>query len=624
MTPFDAAPFAVRLGAGLGAGLATWVAAYGLGSLCFNALRVPSALRGRGVLAIAAGYAVLGTLVGAAGLVHGVGPFVALGTIGVALVEIFEQRRALAAAPQLLRDWLSRFGSSSGIEKAATGAAALAVLFGVVAAALPAVFWDPLAYHLPIVARALADRYFAFDPGMTQTGFPLLAEAAALPAFAIAGTGGAAYATLGAGIAFAVACGVWAEQIAPRSGRLAVALVTCSALWLWLAPSFYVDIPFAMFAIAGIALPAIARAQGGVTSGAAAAAGMLAGAAAAVKYPGIIVVVLVAGIVFFLAPAGARVRSKAAYACGALAVGLGWYVRSWLLTGDPVYPFLTALHPGPWHEFARLYVTMTAHWCGGGTSFVDLLTLPWHLLVQPQSFCGDPGYALDLGAVFVLAALAIVRRVALPLIAGLVLTPFWFESSQQWRFLIPAVGLFAIVAAVGATDAVGRLRTLAHGALVALCVVGVVVDALPNPAHDASNPLAPAFAYIAGAQTGDDYLSSRLETYDAARWLRAHAPNAKVALLNDVRGYYFGPRTVWCNAFYQPVCVLDWSAPARRRYQVLRALGVDYVVIDTFGRFVQRQPSDLADPTLKAESRMHVLEPAYDAHDTAVMRLTSP
>jgi hypothetical protein len=517
----------------------------------------------------------------------------------------------------------SRFAALSGVEKAATTTTGFAFVFAWAAAALPAVWWDPIAYHLPIAARALSQHAFVFDPAMTQTGFPLLGEAAALPAYAVAGSAGAAMATLGSGVALALIVGVWAERLEPGSGRLATALVACSALWLWLAPSFYVDVPFAMFAVAAIALPAM-TADDRASRGIAAAAGCLAGAAAAVKYPGIVVAVVALAVTAIFAPGRERIRSTFTFVGAAAIVAAGWYVRSGIAAGDPLYPFLTARMAGPAHDFAVRYVEMTRTWCGGGTSIVDLIALPWRLLSSPQSFCGDAGYALDLGAIFAVLSIAFWRKTAVPIIAAAALAAFWFYSSQQWRFLMPSMAMFAVLAAVGATAATGRLRNLAHGLLIVLCIVGVVVDLLPGPSRDASDSIAPAYAYMAGTQTGGAYLSSRLESYDAAMWLRTDGGGARAAALDDVRDYYFGPSTVWFNPFYQPAWAIDWSLPAAARYRALERAGFEYVIIDANQAFVARTPTGVDFQAIAQDEKAGVIAKVFESDDVSIYRLVRP
>jgi len=623
MMQLDSVGFALRLFAGVVAGLVTWVLACDVGVAALNLLRVPRSMAGRTAVGGALGYALIGSVVAALGLVHDIGPGAGAFVVVIVLVAAYEQRRNLAAVAASARAALERLRSASLLDKAAVGVTGAAVVTGLVAAALPAVWWDPIAYHLPIVARALAQHAFAFDPGMVQTGFPLLAEAAALPAYAIAGSAGAAMSTLGAGIALALVCGAWAERIAAGSGRLATALVACSALWLWLAPSFYVDVPFALFAVCALAIVRLADGDPASGPGIAEVAGAFAGAAAATKYPGLAVCAIALAVVLASIPREQRARALVAFVAGCTAIAAGWYIRTQLLTGDSLYPFLTARfgQDNPQSAWAVRYVTMTQNWCGSDRSVGAALSLPLQLLANPRAFCGDPGYALDLGLIFFIAAFAAFKRVAIPVLSAVVLTAFWFLTSQQWRFLVPAACLFAIVAATGVTVLRPALQQFARAALVSLCAVGVTVNWLPGPAADASNSIAPAFLYITGGESGDAYLSERLESYDAVLWLREHAKGIRVAALDDVRDYYFGPSTLWLNPYYQSG-QLSWSSSAGLRYAPVAAAGAHYVVVNANAAFLARSPVGVDWTVLASDEHLGILRKVFSAHDVTVYELT--
>jgi hypothetical protein len=603
----DAAPFWERLVFGLAGGALVWWAAVDLGAAAFSAIGLED--RARSPQSAALGYALVGTAVGVLGLLHAIWAWVVLGLMVVRFaVQCVRERRFALSFPSGAK---SAFKELPALDKVAVIVAGCAWLTGGVAAALPATWWDPLAYHLPILARAVEAHTFAVDPSMLQTSFVLLGEAAALPAFIVGGTAGAAFATLGAGIVLVLICARWAQAVAAGSGPIAMALVSCCALWIWLAPSFYVDIPFAMFAIGALL---VAVESSNVRSGVALAAGGLAGAAAATKYTGLVIVV-VALVALLVARGGVKASDVARFSAAAIALAGAWFLRTALATGDPVFPFLSTSAPGAVGLFAQRYVSMTRSWCGGGTSASDAVMLPWRLLTSPKTFCGDPGYALDVGSIFVLASLSALRRTAVVLTLCLALTIVWFESSQQLRFLVPAVCLFAVAAAAGTVVAGPRLRVAGQTVLLALCAVGIAVDWIPGRL-DASNGVAPAFAYIAGAQSGDDYLTSRLEFYGAVRWVRDNG-GGRVVALDDVRDYYFGSFATWFNPYYQPSAI-DWTLPSDRRYAPLKAAGFRYLVVNANSAYVDRTPTGVDWRTLDRDAGDGALRPVFSRDEVTV------
>ena len=612
---------------GFAAATVVWVVAAGIGYPLVRKLHLSKAAAV--VFGAILGYAIVGGVVAQVAVAGGVSPrnvLIALAVLGLVaarpLVSLIRENSGVVA------HIVSAHAGLTALAKVAIYISGFAVATAAVAAALPAVWWDPIAYHLPIASHALASGRFAFDVGMVQSAFPALGEAAALPAYALAGSAGAAMATLFAGVALAFLCALLSERLAPGTATLAFALVTCSALWLWLAPSFYVDIPFALFTVAAIALPLLPDRDDATnarwTYGA--LCGLLAGAAASVKYSGIGTGIVAIGILLFAGSRGGW-KSAIGFVLGASVVAAGWYVRNFIATGDPVYPFLAgALHlPPSTVEFSQRYVEMTIHWCGGGATAQDLVSLPWRLLTEPRSFCGDPGYALRLGVIFVVVCVVTIRRSWPLALACAALTLLWFESSQQWRFLVPALALFAVLAAAGSAQLTPRLRSLAGVTLLVLCALGVLVDWLPSTLSEASNSIAPAYAYIAGRQDGWTYLDDRLETSTAAAWLRSHqVERSSVISLDDVRTYYFWGGIAWANPYYQERWVIDWTVAPGVRYGSLYAGGFRYLVANATRSYLARTPTGVNWTVLSEDVNAGRLRTLFTDGDVTIYEIVRP
>ena len=614
----DTGSFAARLAAGLGSGAVLWIASWAVGGRIFDRWLICLPARGRQVFGAAAGFALIGTCAGLLGLVHLLS-FVSL-TLLVAAALAFAIP-SVGSWPARLRGMADGFRAASVLDKTAWLVAAAAWVTGAIAAALPAVDWDPLAYHLPIAAAALTHGAFVFDPDLAQSAFPSLAEAAALPAFALAGSAGAAFAVLGAGIALSLAAATLAERIRTGSGPLTCALVASSSLWLWIAPAFYVDVPFALFALAALGL---ALTLDDFDARSAALIGLFAGAAAAMKYPGLEVVAIAVVVVAWRAARPARGRAIAAFVGTAAAVAGGWYVRTFAVSGDPVYPFATGLlgKSADAQSFAARYVSMTSDWCGGHATIADFALLPWRLLTEPQFYCGDQGYALRLAAVLFAAAFFVPRARVFATLT-IVLVAVWFWTSRQWRFLTTALSTYAIAAAAGLDALAERHRPMIVAALLVLAASSVLLNWLPKPGRDASNSLAPGFAYMGGAENGQAYLARRLEGYEAGAWTLARlAPGERVASLDDVRSYYLGPAAIDLNPYYQAQWRLDWTAPPAQRYRALSGARVKYLIVNANRAYLARTPVDVDWPMLAADERSLAIRRVFAANDVVVYQLT--
>ncbi|HLW37542.1 MAG TPA: hypothetical protein VKR99_03875 [Candidatus Eremiobacteraceae bacterium] len=622
--PLDAAPFLMRLGAGLFAAALIWLVAVDYGSLITARLLPAWSSYEKRVLGGVLGYACIGSAAALLGLMHALRSWLVVGLLVVAVlvrIPVYLPNARLAAdASRRARAWLA---SLSSLQKLWLAATIVAILVGAVAAALPAVWWDPLAYHLPIVALALGHATFAFNPDIQQTAFPLLGEAAALPAYVIAGSAGAGMATLGAGFLLALVAGILADRISEGAGLLAAALVSCSALWLWLAPSFYIDIPLGLFSLASLTVVLLSRDDG---TGEALLAGAFAGAAAATKYTGLFLILIVAFILVL------RSRKKVAQGVavigGAAALALCWYVRTLLLTGDPVYPFLSAVlaharmaRATPSHtNVVQWFASATPHFCGGGISMSDALTLPVRMLTQPRSFCGDPGPALIAGFILFLAAPLLLRAARPWFWVTIALTLVWFFTAQQWRFLITALSIVAALAAATVQTLQPRLRLAVGALLAALCIFGVAVNLLPSFLMSASNSVVPGYRYIAGRQSASDYLRSRVDNFAAAAWLAQKDKEAKIFALDDVRDYYFGPNVAWGNSPYPGGLRVDWSATPQQRYRFLILSGYRYMVVNENPEYTHRTLANVDWSVLSADEKAGVIRQVFAENDVIVYR----
>ncbi|HEV2908394.1 MAG TPA: hypothetical protein VGX02_03895 [Candidatus Eremiobacteraceae bacterium] len=632
MHPLDTAAFPVRLIAGLCFAAFVWFVA---GEIGYRLVRPYLATRASALaLGGATGYALLGCAIALLGAAHALRPWSAIGIVVVAaIVRIPAYAGIVRRRHEIFASGRAWYASLPALSRGALFVCAFATLTALIAAALPAVWWDPIAYHLPIASRALATGAFGIDPLMMQSSFPSLGEACALPAYAVAGSAGAAMSTLFAGIILAFVCALLADHAAPGSGPLAAALVTSCELWLWLAPSSYVDVPFALFSVGCIAVPLLAVSPGferpglqkpgpqsvaiGVLCGA------LAGATAATKYAGL-PFGIIAIVVLLAAGPRARGRTIAGFALGALAIAGGWYLRDLIATGDPLYPFLTAIHKANISvtQFPAMNSAWEQHWCGGGNGVGDLLTLPWRLLTDPRSFCGDVGYALRLGVIFAAVSLVRIRALWPIVVACAGVTLYWFALAQELRFLLPAVVLFAVLAAVGTTVLTERLNTLARGVLLALCAFGVLVSWLPWTIADASNSLVPGYPYVAGRTDGPGYLRGRLETYAAAEWLARHGMRRdQVISLDDIRTYYFWGGIGWANPAYQYVWKLDWSLVPAKRYQALKRAGYRYLLSNQTPAYVHRTPTGVEPNVLAGDVGQGALTLIFRDGDVSIYQI---
>ncbi|MHC4851724.1 MAG: hypothetical protein ACYTKC_01415 [Planctomycetota bacterium] len=136
-----------------------------------------------------------------------------------------------------------------------------------------------------------------------------------------------------------------------------------------------------------------------------------------------------------------------------LLLWLPWALRSWLLTGNPVYPLLHGLFGGDYLSGELLRQLREWHaGIGMGRGVLDYLLLPYRVVFE-----AGPGWGEFHGRLHIAWAaaipLAVIGAILDPrcrrlLLVAVLFGVYWAVSSQQMRLLIPALPFLAAGAGI--------------------------------------------------------------------------------------------------------------------------------------------------------------------------------
>jgi hypothetical protein len=409
---------------------------------------------------------------------------------------------------------------------------AIAVLLAldVVLASAPPTSGDAIAYHLSAPKDWLeAGRIFpiwwdwnTFQPFTTEfhqaLGQALWNGRAAMVVTALLG-------------GFSACCvyGLARELAGRRVAVVAAVVWVAQGMFVWESTGGFVELVLAGFiALAAWHLVVLHRSHRSLD---ALWAGLAAGVAGGTKYHGLLFV----AVFGLLVPVIAQRSRGLAFGlfAAAAAVALPWYVRNWVVAGNPLYPFAAGVFGGKYLDAGSRY-DLSQSLSGYGLHGIWRLPFfPLEFLLHTGRY--ERGYSFS-PALFLLAPVGVAlggrwaRLLGLGTLAYLVV---WWEGMHQvTRYLLPVLPFAAALTGVGAL-ALWERRGWARTCLGVVAVVTVV----PFIA------IAGIFAWrlgpgALGTQSTAAFVQKQTGTYDAFRWLDDHLP-AQGRVLLGIRDAYW-------------------------------------------------------------------------------------
>jgi hypothetical protein len=338
------------------------------------------------------------------------------------------------------------------------------------------------------------------------------------------------------------------RELRTRHTWLAFASLGAATVFTWMLKIEYADLALAAFTTAGAVLMLGALRRNSLalaTTGAAALA-----IASSVKLQGLVLAAAFAAAFLWSAwrrgwPLSRLSRFSLLQAGLIVVAASGWWLRSWLATGSPAYPFFTATD-----DLKRLLEVNQTY--GFGHSLTDFLLLPWRAFREAPVHFADPySYGpLLLVLAGTLLTLPFAKKQTGFLALGLGLFfAFWFFSGQVMRYFASTIGVQALLIAC-----LPRFQTPLALALT-LVTAGNLAITSPTLLHGWMPPVRLAQKEAVQAET--------LPYYRAVRALNKivphsqsvytlHCENAKFHLLPRTAGDWFDERSYFWLLYAAP------------------------------------------------------------------------
>jgi len=225
-----------------------------------------------------------------------------------------------------------------------------------------------------------------------------------------------------------------------------------------------------------------------------------------------------------------------------IAVSGVWYVRSYLSTGNPFYPYLTHRLGG-----TGLENPLQLEGKGFGKSLRALLLLPWHVTFSPEPFGGAGN---QWGPIFLgfLPGVFFLKKDEKPwkLVLGIAILSFilWFYSKQNLRFLLPALPFFCLIVS-GVLERFEKKSGWVSGTVRFLFMIfialhlGIAIFRLRDVGR-----------VSLALESRENYLTRTEPTYPVASYFNHLNPQTAPKILSqEHRAYYFNAEVVRERAY---------------------------------------------------------------------------
>jgi hypothetical protein len=325
--------------------------------------------------------------------------------------------------------------------------------------------------------------------------------------------------------------------------------------------------------------------------------GAAAGMAAGVKAIGLALAgVFGAVIIYNMLLGRQRIRHVLLFTAIFLLLSFPWYLYSWIVTGNPVYPFFDSLFHSPYTSTALEAFNKNLAFKTVDRNLLRLLLSPFDLVFSPDRYDGRLGFAILLFPALLIFVKRIPYGVKLALGFSLAYFPIWFFGFPYARFLLPMLPFLAIAGSFFLKSAIDRGGWIKP--VLVLSLAAAVLLPLPSAVRDTSARVVsvlrgtPKNEFLADYRTLDSSDPHHAKSMPLLAYIncweflnRNCPPDARVGILSSywtrADAYYLERGFVFLNPSEQrEYDFLSLRNPAEIK-KALAALGITYVIIDS-------------------------------------------
>ena len=285
-----------------------------------------------------------------------------------------------------------------------------------------------------------------------------------------------------------------------------------------------------------------------------------------------------------------------------------WYFKTWIKTGSPIFPSYAHLWkasaPGWDAERSKLWQYSLSHY-GDPQNIFDYLLTPIKIstVAQPEvlkKYDGVLGISILVGLPLLIFGLWKLKPdISVKILSGIAAGWYfcWLFSSQQLRFLMPAVPLLSLaIVGVAASIQVKNNRLL-KGLILSSVIPGLLVILVW---FLEANPVLAAL----GGEAREEYLQRRLEFFPFYQAANNLLPtDAKIWLINVRNDTVHLERTYFADYFFEDYTISKMVKEAPNVGQLkanIKAMGITHLLV-RYDVLTDYRISPLVDEVTKSE-----------------------
>lgn len=310
--------------------------------------------------------------------------------------------------------------------------------------------------------------------------------------------------------------------------------------------------------------------------------GIFVGFCASLKYTGLYTTVLsfLVLVVLLILRQNSSLKNKflqiSFFILPAFITGSPWYIKNWIMTGNPIWPFFYNLLGGRgWNIAAHQSISgeVRGMYSRLGHNLLGFLTGPIQLNLKMPDFFERAGIGpLFLGILpFSLLIREIRQRYKLIFIFSFLFYAFWFPFAQEGRFLIPVVMLLGIPVAHTIFILAQRSKPVKITILGSLSFWIFINDAA------LVERTINFFPASWGLESKNRFLERTIWFYKDIEWMNKNLPKDAVVLSDHTMLYYLNRDFVWGTFTHQGLIDYARIKDVEEYRHILKNLGVTYI-----------------------------------------------